>query len=55
MLGGWVGDSLKIVQQRRERGGKPMLRAQTPGHPAAIIVMVTCRLVGALTTGREDE
>lgn len=38
-----------------EKGGKLLPNAQTLGHPAALIVMETCRLVGALATGREDE
>lgn len=50
---GW--ETPEIVRQRRKGLETPAEHAHTLGHPAAQIVMVTCRLVTALATGREDE
>lgn len=53
VMGGWAGQGL--FRRRRKRGGGLLLIAQTLGRPAALILMVTGRLVGALASGREDE
>lgn len=46
---GW--ETASNCSTEAKKGGKLLLKAQTLGHPAAFIVMVTSRLVG----GREDK
>lgn len=55
VMGGKGGSQPGIVSTEEKKGGKLLLIAQTLGHPAALILMVTGRLVGALASGREDE
>lgn len=52
--GGMGGRQLWISQQSGKRGKLP-LNEQTLGHPATLIVMVTCRLVAAPAAGRDDK
>lgn len=54
VMGGWAGQGL-FRRRRKRGGGELLLIAQTLGRPAALILMVTGRLVGALASGREDE
>lgn len=44
-----------VSTEEKKGGGGLLLIAQTLGRPAALILMVTGRLVGALASGREDE
>ncbi len=54
MRGGWVGVGLRLFD-RGEKGGGLLLNALTLAHPATHIVLVTCKLVGALASGRDDK
>lgn len=52
---GWERRPQIVRLEEKKRGETPAQRTKRWDHPAALIVMVTCRLVGALGTGREDE
>lgn len=49
------GPGIVSTEEKKGGGGELLLIAQTLGRPAALILMVTGRLVGALASGREDE